>query len=132
MLKIVIAIVLLMHGIGHVMGIFAAWTTVPMGFSANSWLFSSGVTISSPIGRAFSLLWLAAALVTVAAGWGLLTNQDWWRTLAIAGAILSLAVFIPWMSVAPTGSVIGAIAVDVLTLVALLGPWQEQVSRALR
>ena len=132
MLKIIIALVLLMHGIGHVMGIFAAWTTVPMGFSDNSWLLSSGVTISSPIGRACSLIWLAAALVTVAAGGGMLTNQEWWRSLALAGAILSLAAFIPWATVAPSGSVAGAIVVDVLTLVALLGPWQEQVTRALR
>jgi hypothetical protein len=132
MLKIVIAIVLLMHGVGHIMGIFAAWTTVPMGFSNNSWILSGSVTITSPIGRAFSLLWLAATLITVAAGWGLLTNQEWWRPLAIAGAILSLVVFIPWATVAPSGSVVGAIAVDVLVLIALLGPWQEQVVRTLR
>lgn len=72
MLRSVIAIVLLMHGIGHIMPLLAAWTPQKVGFSDASWLFSSGVGVVSPLGQAFGLLGLLALLGFCAGALGLL------------------------------------------------------------
>lgn len=95
LLRYIIAMVLIGHGIGHVMGFLEAWTTVSVGFSNQPWLLSSGITIDSPVGRAFGLLWLVAMIGFVGAGLGLLFHQAWWQPLAIAAAVISLVVILP-------------------------------------
>ncbi len=131
MLRVLVIGLLLMHGAGHIMGFLAAWTPVPVGFSDRPWIFSEGVTMASPVGRAFSLLWLVAMVATVGAGLGLVFQQEWWKPLAVASAAVSLVAFIPWWNAAPSGSVWGAVLVDLLLIAALAFPWGEQVARAL-
>jgi hypothetical protein len=132
MLRIIIALILLAYGVGHVMGMLGAWTSIPSGLSSGHWLLSSTVTIDSALGRAFSLLWLLAMIGTVSAALGLLFQQAWWQPLAVASAILSLVAIGPWLNVMPVGSAIGAVLVDVIVLVGLLGPWHESLAHALR
>ena len=132
MIRIIVALVLIAHGIGHSMGVLGAWTTIPSGLTNRSWLFSSGVLVDSATGRVWSLLWLAALVVTTAGGLGLLLQQDWWRTVAVAGAILSLVAIVPWLAAMPLGSAIGAVVVDLLVLALLLLPVGETFVRQLR
>jgi hypothetical protein len=132
MLRILIALVLLAHGLGHVMGVLAAWTTIPSGLSAGHSLLSSSITLDSPVGRAASLLWVLALVLTVGAGAGLLFQQEWWAALSVAAAICSLLAIGPWLNVLPVGSGIGAVAVDVVVLGGLLGPWHDTLLRWLR
>ena len=99
MLRIIVALVLIAHGLGHSMGVLAAWTPIPSGLTNRPWLFSGGVLLDSGTGRVWSLIWLAALLVTTAGGVGLLLQQDWWRTVAVAGAVLSLVAIVPWLAV---------------------------------
>lgn len=131
-LKWIVGLVLIAHGIGHAMGFMAAWTTVPSGLSAGHWLFSGDVTMNGAAGKAFGLLWLVALVAFMGSGFGLLMGAAWWQPLAIAASAISLVAIVPWFSVMPTGSAIGAVAVDVITLVALLTPWGESLTRALR
>ncbi|MCI0398906.1 MAG: hypothetical protein L0332_29515 [Chloroflexi bacterium] len=131
MLRIIIILALLMHGIGHIIGFLAAWTPVPVGFSNHPWALSGGVTMTSPAGRAFGLLWLVAMIGTVAAGLGLLFHQDWWAPLAVAASVISLVVWLPWWQTVPRGSLVGAVAFDLLIILALLSPWADRVIRAL-
>ena len=132
MLRIIIALILLAHGIGHVMGFMGAWTTIPSGLSGGHWLLSSNVMLDSALGRAFGLLWLVALIATVGAALGLLFQQEWWPLLAVASAVLSLVAIGPWLNLMPLGSAIGAVLVDVVVLVALLGPWHDTLIRVLR
>lgn len=73
----IIAIVLLAHGIGHIMPFMAAWTPQrsQVGFSDASWIFSGDVGVGSPIGQAFALLGLIALIGFVAGALGLVTHQ---------------------------------------------------------
>jgi hypothetical protein len=125
-----IAIVLLMHGIGHIMPFLAAWTPQKVGFSDASWLFSGAVGVSSPLGQAFGLLGLLALLGFCAGALGLLTHQQWWPAMTIAAAVVSIVAIVPWLSAWPLGSAIGALLVDVAVLVALLPPWAERLIHA--
>jgi hypothetical protein len=131
-LRWVVIVVLLAHGIGHILGFLESWTSIPAGFTNQPWLLSSGVTMESGVGRAFGLLWLVAMIAFIGAALGLLTGQEWWRTLAIAGAFISLFAILPWWNTINSGARIGAVAVDVAILIALFPSWGEQIARTLQ
>lgn len=131
LLRWVVAIVLLAHGVGHIMGFMASWTYVPMGFTDRPWLLSDAVTVHSIVGRVFGLLWLVAMGAFLVGVYGLIGHQTWWRPLLIAAALISLFVILPWWNTVTPGSKIGAAVVDVVVLIALLPPWGEQVAQTL-
>ena len=130
-IKYVIVLALLAHGIGHVMGFLAAWTKLPMGFVDRPWVFGGEVKIQTAIGRIFGLLWLVALVGFVGAGIGLLLQRDWWSTLAIASSVISIAVIVPWWNTVTPSARLWPLLVDVLVLVALLGPWRDQITGAI-
>lgn len=130
-LRWVVIIVLLAHGIGHIMGFLAAWTTVPMGFTDRPWLFSDTITVESAVGRAFGLLWLVAMIAFLGAAFGLIGHQVWWRPLLIAAAVISLAAILPWWNTVTAGPRFGAVLVDLVILIALLPPWGLQIEQAI-
>jgi hypothetical protein len=130
-LKWIVGLVLIAHGTGHAMGFMAAWTSIPSGLTTGHWLFSGDITMSTGIGKAFGLLWLVALVAFVGSGLGLLFGMGWWQPLAIAASVISSVAIVPWLSVMPTGSAFGAVAVDIVTLFVLLTPWGESLTRAL-
>lgn len=125
-----IIVVLLAHGIGHIMGFLESWTSIPAGFTDQPWVLSSGVTIESTVGRVFGLLWLAAMTAFVGAVIGLFTHQEWWRSLAIAAAFLSLLAILPWWNTVTAGARVGAVLVDIVVIVALLPGWGAQIAQS--
>lgn len=129
--RYLVILVLLAHGVGHIMGFLASWTKMPMGFTEQPWLFSNDVTAASPLGKAFGLLWLVALILFLGAAFGLLGNYEWWRTLAIIAAVLSLVVILPWWNTVTPASRLAAVVVDLAILIALIPPWGEQISAAL-
>jgi hypothetical protein len=70
---------------------FVSWYPISMG---RSWLLSwLGLERTLAVYRIGGLLWLAGGIALAAAGLGLLgfiVPTDWWRGLAIAGAVISL------------------------------------------
>jgi hypothetical protein len=84
----------------------------------------------SAVGRAFSLIWLLALVGLVAAGLGLLFQQAWWPTIAVAGAVTSLVAILPWLTAVPPGAWAGALF-DTLIIVALVSPWRDAIVMAL-
>ncbi|NIM95805.1 MAG: hypothetical protein GTO18_19060 [Anaerolineales bacterium] len=126
-ISIVVGIILLVHGIGHIMGFLASWTNLPMGFTDRPWIFSGGIHMKSVVGKVFGLLWLVAMIGFIASAIGIFTNQSWWPTTAVAASVVSLVAIVPWWNTVTPGSRVGAVIVDVITLVALLGPWKESI-----
>ena len=113
-----LAFVFIMHGLAHLSGFIDAWMPVEV-FAAEPWIFSKEVTMKSAVGRLFGLLWLAAALALIAAGYGLVAGNEGWQATAIGGAALSLTVIIPWFRTVPLGAKFG-IAFDLIIIVSLL------------
>jgi hypothetical protein len=124
-LRIIIAFVLFIHGIGHFMGIMPILgLSTSETWNARSWLFTGllGNTITRVIGF---ILFAAASLGFVGAALGLmdwLIPHDWWRTLAIVSSVISLAAIVLFWNAFVTffPNKVGAIAVDVATLIGLL------------
>jgi hypothetical protein len=121
MIKIVVALVLLAHGIGHVMGplkVFNVATINPQ-WQGDSWLLGGlGMATTNVIGV---VLWLLAvfgftALAAVVMGW---LPGEWWAPLAVGSSIVSLAAVALFPLAFPTFSTIGAVVVDVVVLAAV-------------
>ncbi len=132
MLRLIVAGALIVHGIGHSMGILASWTTIPSGLVTRPSMLSGTLVMDSAIGRVFGLIWLLALVTSVGAGVGLLARQDWWIPLAIVSSVISLVAVVPWLNVMPPISAIGAVLMDLAVLGALLLPQGEQLVRSLR
>ena len=116
LIRWLIVLVLIMHGIGHIMGFLAAWTTIPVGWRDAPWLLGGGYRITSPVGATWGLLWLVTLIGFVGAGLGLIWGQSWWLPLATASAVVSLVAILPWWTSAPLGARVGAIVVDLIVL----------------
>lgn len=131
MIRWLIAIAMLMHGVGHIMFFLEAFTGSPMGFSTAPWLLPGGFTVDSPVGKAFALLWLLAMLGFMAAAIGLVARQEWWPALAVAAAVVSLVVLLPWWNTITPSSRMWVLLADVVVIVAFGLPWKDQVINAL-
>jgi hypothetical protein len=127
-IKVAILAVLIGHGLGHVMAPQAAFVP-PGALPRNSHaIIGSGLTIVSPAGKSLALLWLIPMMGFLAGSYGLWTGQEWWRLVLGVASLASIAVVLPWWGVMPAFSYVGAIAVDIAVLVAILTPWGAQLA----
>lgn len=122
MLKIVIGVVLLAHGIGHVLGLFpvvgAAPTSALPRWTGESWLLPSApAQLAHLIG---AVLWVVALvgfvlLSAVVLGW---LTEAWWQPIAITSAVASLVAILLFPSGFPTVvNIVGAAVVDLAVIV---------------
>jgi hypothetical protein len=131
MIRWLIAIAMLMHGAGHIMFVLEAFTDAPMGFTDAPWVLPGSFTMDSPLGKAFALLWLLAMLGFMVAAVGLVARQEWWPALAVASAVVSLVVLLPWWNTIPPSSRVWVLLADVVVILAFGMPWREQVVKSL-
>ena len=122
-----LAIVLVMHGLGHAMFAMAAWTKIDVGFTASPWMLPGGMMPDSLMGRISAVVWLLALAGFLIAAVGLVTSAAWWPGYAVGAATLSLAVLLLWWNTITPGSRVWVAFVDVAVLFALLGPWKARV-----
>ena len=131
MVRILIALVLFAHGIGHVMGPLQSFNVAVINpvWHGDSWLLSGlGTTATQLVGLA---VWSVALVGFVAAaavvmGW---LPADWWTPLAVGSAVVSLVGIALFPVAFPTFSTIGAALVDVIVLAAIA--WQHWTPAAL-
>ena len=123
MTKIVIAFVLVAHGIGHSLGLLQVFkvATVNPAWNGGSWLLDGliGVTASQIVG---SLLWVTAiagfsAAAASVLGW---LPQAWFVPLGIASSVASLGGVLLFPNAFPISSTVGAVAIDVVVIAATL------------
>jgi hypothetical protein len=124
MLKLIIALVLLAHGIGHSMGLLQIFNVavVNPAWRGDSWLLGGSAGSTATASVIGGIVWTAsivgfAALAAVVMGW---LPVAWWAPLAVGSAIVSLVGLLLFPLAFPTVSTIGAFAVDVVVLVAVL------------
>ena len=117
---------LIVHGLAHISGFIASWTKSLAGYTENPWIFSSTITLQSPAGRAFGLLWLVGSVGFVGTGLGLIFGQNWWPASAMAASVISLVVIVPWWNMVPPGAKFGAFF-DVVVIIVLLLPLKDKI-----
>jgi hypothetical protein len=121
MVRFLVALPLIIHGLANLGGALAFAGKAPEGFSSQPSILSSKYQMHSTFGRIWGLVWLCSALVLVAAGLAAVFRQESWLTLALAGSTLSLAAIGPWWNTVPPGARFGAIF-DLFVLGILLSP----------
>jgi hypothetical protein len=111
-IRILIAGALFVHGIGHTLGIWKPARSLPFLDVPESTLRLIG-----------SVIWVLVAVGFIAASmsfFGILVPANGWRTLAVVFAIISLVAIMLFGRNWPTFNLIGAYAMNIATLVALL------------
>lgn len=119
-----IGIVLILHGVGHLLGVLALTALGGGNWNGRSWLLTD--SLGEGTAKAISaVLWVVGLVVFVVAGLALLEigfPESWWKPLAAGGAVLSLvALTLFWNSFpALFPNKIGAIAVNLAALIGIL------------
>ncbi len=131
MLRIVIALVLFAHAVGHILGPLQMLniSTVKSAWQGDSWLLTGlGPTFNQMLGL---VVWTVALAGFVAAAAVVLNwlPADWWAPLAIGSAVVSLACILLYPGVLPMFSLVGAITVDLVVL--LSATWLHLTPAAL-
>jgi hypothetical protein len=126
MWRYIIAAPFLIHGLAHISGFLAAWTSSEAGYKKNPWILSSDIYLDNPIGKVFGMLWLVAMFGFISSAIGIVFQLDWWSNVAIASSLISLVVIVPWWNTVPPGAKVGAIF-DVIVIVVLLLPIGKQL-----
>lgn len=124
-LRIIIAAVLFIHGIGHFMGVIPAMQLVNVkGWNSRSWLLTPliGEATSRVLSAVLFMVALVGFIASAMALLGWLVPHEWWQTLAIVSAVLSLITIVlfwnAFVSLIPNK--VGALGVDIAVLVCLL------------
>jgi hypothetical protein len=122
-LKVIVGVVLLAHGIGHSLGLlqtFRVATIIPT-WHGDSWLLTGmvGQTATQVIG---AVIWATSivgfgALAAVVFGW---LPTSWWAPLAIGSALVSLLGVLLFPVAFPAASTVGALAVDIAVVTGVL------------
>lgn len=122
LLRILVAILLLMHGLTHVLWFLASWTSVRTGVGDGPWLLPGDVTIRSPIGKVQGLLALVAVAVFGTAAMLLFADLPGWTTVANLGVFISIAAVLPWVRQAPGSWGITTVLADIVVMFLLALP----------
>jgi hypothetical protein len=123
MVKLILALVLVAHGIGHSMGILGVFrlSTINPAWHGDSWLLTGAIG-TGPAQAIGIVLWTAsivgfALLAGIVMGW---VTDAWWQPLAIASSVASLVAIAIFPLAFPAFSTLAAAVVDVVLLVAVV------------
>jgi hypothetical protein len=116
MLKSILIVVVLAHGIGHILFLVPLLGIANWGQSTQSWLLGNG-TLAKLLG---GLLWLVALVGFAATGIGMIGQQDWWSTAALLSCSVSLLGLIVFWTNPTRASAFFAAAFDIVVPISLL------------
>ena len=120
--RIVISIVLLVHGLIHLMGFLKAW-----GFPiAKNFNVRALITLSGNESKTIGLLWLLCCIGLVASCIIFLLEKDWWWMVGAISLLLSQSLIILYWHDAKYGTLI-----NVIILLAVLISYHQQRFNAL-
>jgi hypothetical protein len=95
MIRILIAIGLIVHGLVHLLGFVVPWRLVKLeDMPYRTTILAGKVDLGDAGIRANGLLWLVATIGFVAAGVGLFAMTPWWQGLTLAVTVFSLVLCI--------------------------------------
>ncbi len=117
--RILLALLLVMHGLLHLIWFLAAWTSVHTGVGDGTWMLPGKVTVRSAIGRFLGLVALAATALFVFAALGLAFKQPWWAGWAEIGVFLSWVAVAPWLRQSPPSTAATALIADIVLMFVL-------------
>lgn len=128
-MRILGAIFVAAHGLGHIVWFMATWAQWSLGDSGRAHLAKREsrfvVPVLSPAGKVVGGLALLALSGFLAASWGVWTEQSWWPPLLLVSVVPSaIALFAMWNPVRNVS--FNAMVANVLLATAIYMPWGER------
>jgi hypothetical protein len=120
--RILVVLMLVAHGISHLIWFLAGWTTVRTGVGDGSWILPGEVTIRSPLGRVLGLVALIVVAVFIMSALMLLAGLPGWTSLANVGVFLSYGAVVPWLRQSPGSWALTSIVADIVLMFLLALP----------
>jgi len=117
MLRIVAGIFFALHGLVHLLWFGATWrfiTTEDLPYSTK--VLADRINVGEGGIRLAGLLWLAATVIWVTAGIGLVFSAPWWHVVTVAAALFSSVMCILGLPVAKYGLLINLVILVLLFL----------------
>lgn len=115
-LRIVLALVVGAHGIGHILFLVPLWGGTDWGQSTQSWLLGEG-SAARWVG---TLIWVAALLGFGAVAAGIVDNSEWWRTVAVVSSLVSIVGLILFWSSPVSSPAVSALVFNLVVMGSLL------------
>jgi hypothetical protein len=114
--RILVAVMLVMHGVSHVIWFLSAWTSVNTGVAHGKWILPGEITIRGRVGKALGLLALIVVFMFVTAGLMLLAGMENWNGIANIGIFLSYGVVVPWVRQGPGNWPLTSIVANIILM----------------
>jgi hypothetical protein len=118
-MRFAIGLIIIAHGIGHILFLLPLLGIVDWRQSTRSWLLTTlgGTTLTQIVGSFIWLVVISGFTLTVV---GMLTQQDWWRTLALISSVVSLVGIVLFWGDKASSSAFFAAAFNIAVLFLLL------------
>jgi hypothetical protein len=89
-MRILLAVLMAVHGIAHLVGFAGAWQLVPGGFPYRTSVLGGQLDLGNAGVRVVGLLWLITSVAFVAVAIGTVAGVAWWAPAALTVAVVSL------------------------------------------
>jgi len=124
MIKIIIAVVIFLHGLIHLMGFAKNLNLAEVGELSGKTI----VPLSETAVKVAGFIWLTACLFFAASAFGLLLGKQWWWGIGICGMILSQMLIILYWKDAWAGTIANVIILIAVILSAAYSNSQRMLS----
>jgi len=92
-IRIIVAILLIVHGLVHLLGFVVPWRLATVeGLAYKTTLLSGRLDVGEAGIRVVGLLWLLAAVGFVVAGVTVFALHPWWRAVTLSVTLVSLVL----------------------------------------
>ena len=127
LLRVLLIVALVVHGLSHLIWFLAAWTPIKLGVVDGPWILPGEVTLTGVVGRIFGLIALLAMALLLIAAVALVLQEPWWRAAARNGVFLSLIVVLPWYPRIPHRIGLQAVIVNIVLMFVIALPVSVEI-----
>jgi hypothetical protein len=116
--RLLFAIALAAHGIGHVIGLMTfldLW-----GMSARSSILES-IGLNQGLVKGLNFIWVIPFITFIASAWGVWNGAAWWETTGWIGTVSSVLYFVLYWNSFPPNMPMQANIGNIVALIGLLG-----------
>lgn len=94
-LRVILGIIILAHGLIHLIGVAAYWQLVEFDdISASSEVIGGRLDVGNLGMQVLGILWLLATIGFAASAYGYVVKTDWWQPVLLSVTVVSLVVCI--------------------------------------
>lgn len=118
------ALIVLIHGLIHLMGFVNQWNLKKI----NQFTGITFFQVSENLSKFFGVLWLLTALVFIISAAGFLADKDWWTVIGLAAIIISQFLIIVYWKDARAGTIANIIILVVIVISISISSFDKKIN----